>query len=404
MVTTVRIAGTDADPCSIVLPMQVLHGRAGTGAQPDPPQASVIWDGPDCPWKVGDSLEIWEGAAYTPATYDSPTVLWDDRTAVYDDDGTGQVNAPRFIGTIAGIKANSRYGAVQSWDIEAVGKQARLGFLPVTLTRPQESDIARVQALCAAVSTPVRVIGNVSLTLAAGAVDRDLLGALHEVCESTGGVLWQAMDGTLCYGTADHREALPDPVGVLPCEVINEELEWDSAVEQIVNSVSVSWGPEGAQESATHTDTESTAMSWGVRHIDLRTKCAGEADAEQLGLLILARRAWPYWGQSSVFVPLDDDMPADTSRLVSRLDIGSPLLVPIPPVPGPTPDELAPVVVEGWVQVWDIGETTVQLSVSDQRRWVATQRRDWAEVRDGGTWDFWNDGSWLDMLVKGPTP
>jgi len=77
------------------------------------------------------------------------------------------------------------------------------------------------------------------------------------------------------------------------------------------------------------------------------------------------------------------------------------VLVPIPAEPGPTPaPQPVPAVVEGWVETWDEAGHTAQLSVSDQRRWVTTQLRTYAEVAAGGTYAYWATGSYLDMLVE----
>lgn len=396
---TVKIAGTVADPCKIILPLQITHGRSGVGTQPDAPSASLTWDGADCPWQLGDTFVVWAESQYDPATYDSPTVTYDDPGALYDDDGTGLLSIPRFVGVIAGLRARSAAGQVFAWELEGIGHLARLGTVNVLAERPQETDTARVQALCAAAGVPVRVVGNPGVQLAADSVDRDLLAALHEIAGSTGGLVWQALDGMLTYGTADHREVNAEPIGVLACEGIDAALVWNSDVESIVNSVTVSWGPEEAPTQVTHSIAESIAEPWGLRHIDVRTLCAAEPDAEQLALLILARRAWPYWAHSEL-VAYPEEVSGFDQRVLMAMDIGTPVLVPIPDDPGPTPTDFETAVTEGWIETWAAQGHILQLALSDQRRWVTTSLRNWGEKRDGGDWAHWAAGTWLDQLVK----
>lgn len=397
----VRIAGVEADPCRIALPLEITHGRADVTNQPDPSSATVLWDGPDCAWKIGDTLDIWSGAQYEPAVYDSDTVYYDDSRAVYDSSATGEVLRARFTGYIAGLTAQGRLGVVTGWTLDAVGSLARLGTRVVKLTRPAERDTTRVQAIGTAVGIPVTIKGAAGVLLAAGDVEGDALSALHTICESTGGLLYQNTDGTIVYGTAKHRTANSAPIGVIPCEALDSELSWMSDVEDIINEVVVAFGTDETPGEVTHRDTASIAKPWGVRSVSVSTVCAYEADADELAVLILARRAWPYYGVTNglIAVPALD---ADASRLFHSIEVSSPVLIPIPNEPGPTPSDYAAVVVEGWVETWtEGGDHLAQAAFSDQHRWALTTLRDYAEVLAGGDYGYWlNNGDYLDMLIK----
>jgi hypothetical protein len=396
----VRVNGSVVDPCKVALPLEVVHGRSEIGSQPDAPSCSFEWLSPSCPWRVGDSLEVWAAVQYTGATYDDPVVTYDDPAAVYD--GFGGLTC-RFAGVIAELTAVSAVGRVQSWAVSGDGHQARLGYAPVLLTRPQERDTARVQAVCAAAGMPLRVKGAQGVLLAAATIDSDALTVLHDICESTGGMLSQATDGTLVYETAKHRQTDSAPLGVIPCYGIEHTLEWSETVDDIINDITVRWGPADTPGESTHRDNESAAMPWGVRHTDVTTMCAAEADAEELALLVIARRAWPYWSQASGVVA-HDQLEDDDRRLVNALDVGDPVLVPIPREPGPNPAEPpVPVVVEGWVETWSAGfEHFAVMAFSDQRRWVTTTLRTYGTVRDGGTYTYWTtNGDYLDLMVEG---
>ena len=399
---SVLVNGVDVDECLIQTPVQVAHGRSDISTQPDPPTASLVYESEFCDWQLGDDLQIWAATYYLPATYDDPVVTYDDERAVYDSDAEGKVWTAHFAGRIASLEPSAAGGRVQTWRVEAVGYQAELGYRPIqiiTPPRPAESDVARVQAIADAAGMPIPIQGAAGVQLAAGTIDSDALSALHDVCQSTGGLLWQDRRGRIIYGTAAHRASTSKPVGVLDCSTVDDDLSWSQGIEDIVNEVRTVWGPADARQESVHRDAASVAKPWGVRRVDVDTLCAAEADAEQLGLLILARRAFPYWRTLSVAVDVGD--PA-ASRLLSRLDMSTPVLVPIPVTPGPQPVQPpVPVVVEGWVETWDESGYSATASFSDQKRWVTTSLRNYGEVLAGGTYGHWlAAGDYLNMLVK----
>lgn len=392
---TITVASIALDPCRVALPVEITHGRSAVGSQPDAPTLSFTWLGSTPPGVIGDPVTLGEQITWLPATYDSETVDYDDSAAVYDDDGTGLQVRTRFVGSIASLTANEADGFPASWQVECVGVQARLGFVPVTSARPQETDIARVQALAAAAGVPVRVLGSDTITLAALSIDGNALEVLHDVCESSAGLLWQSPDGTLTYGTAQHR-ALTTPLGLLPCEAIASGLVWAEAVESIVNEVTVKSSAGG---STTQRDAASIAKPWKLRHTDVDTDCASMSDLQALALVIIARRAWPYWGTPQALV-YGHKLDAEGARLVSLLDVSTAVLAPFESAPGAVPSGPTPAMVEGWVETWDGLRHTVQVALSDTARWVATRDRTYTEIEALGTYtDLLAQGSYIDILV-----
>lgn len=402
MVTTpvqVWIGGQQADPAKVPYPITVTHGRSGVGQQPDPPSAELEWLDPVCPYRLGDRVDILGGIEYTPARYDDPNITYDDPRAVYDSGpDPDAVYTARFVGSIDALEADATLGMVVGWRISAVGLQARAGVTRVQLVnRPAENDVARVRAI----APGIRVVGAPGITLAAAAlIDTDVLTALNDVAESTGGLVWQTTDGVLTYGTADHRRS-SYPLGVLPAGDIDSTLMWAQNTEDIVNDVTVTWGPADARQSETHKDLESQSQAWGVRHVDVASQAAAEPDAEALALLILGRRAFPYWGTPSTLLTAGGLTTAE-ARLVAALDVSAQVLAPIPATPGPTPVDPVAATVEGWVEVWEETEYLMQLALSDTARWVATGTRTYTEV--AARWATYADlaagGSYLNILIE----
>jgi hypothetical protein len=302
---------------------------------------------------------------------------------------------PRFTGTITGLAAVEQGGQVTGWDVRATGTQARLGVTPVLLDRPAETDVARVQAIATAAGTPLTVAGTPGVTLAADTIDRDALSALHQVCESSAGMIWQARDGGIWYGAADHRDQ--PPTSLLPAGAVVDGITWDEDIEGIVNHVTVKWGPENAQQQNTHRDQPSIDR-WGMRHADVNTMCADQVNADQLGLLILARRKDPYFRMPGVLLDVDALSVVDFTT-ATMLEVSTPVLLPVLPTPSPTPAQPTGWVVEGWVERWTVDGHWMQLAVSDAARSISSGLRSWADVA-GQPWSVWAAGSWLEQLVE----
>ena len=371
----------DLAPCNVALPLEITHGRSAIGTQPDSPSCDFTWLGEVPPGAIGDRVEV--------------------ALQTLSDDGASTTERIRFSGVVAGMKAQEENELVRTWAVACIGHQARLGTVPVTITRPAETDVARAQSIAVAAGVNLTVLGTPGVVLAADVVDGDALAAFQEVCGSSGGLFWQAPDGRFTYGAADHRgDTSADVVGILPCAALGDGLDWDEAMESVVNSVKVSWGPAegGTRSESTYTDPGSIGAPWGLRHQDISTICNTEPDAEQFAQLVLARRRFPFWTTPDALVYVDLLAPAD-ARMVALLDVGHAVLVPFSTDPGPVPSVLTAVIVEGWIETWDEAGHTVQYAVSDQRRWGRTTLRTWAEAKVEN-WAHWKLGSWIDALVK----
>jgi len=250
-----------------------------------------------------------------------------------------------------------------------------------------------VQAIGTAAGTTITIHGTPGVTLRADAIDRDALAALHEVCQSSGGLVWQAPDGTMHYGAADHRTT-PTRTRIIPPSAIVDGVRWAENTDDIRNSITIKWDDGTGEQQRTFTDTDSIAEPWGRRHQDVTTLVADDGQAAVLGNLILARRAWPYWVMPSTMIH-GDPLPLPDRWAVAALDVSSLVSLPIPDVPDATPVPTRVWVTEGWVQMWDESGEWVQLAVSDQAR--ALQPTTWTEMA-AQTWAHWATGTWNEQL------
>lgn len=209
---TLRVDGTAINKCAVALPLTITHGRSTINQQPDSPTCEFTWLGSDLPAGMEPGAEV--------------TV-------------TASTSGLRFKGHITLLKAIEEGGVVASYEVTAVGDQANLGRINVLLSRPEETDAERVTAIATAAGVPINIVGTASVTLSADSIDRDALSALHEVCESSGGLLWQDRTGAMNYGTPGHRDG--SATEVLPCSAILDGVEWSNDTDLIVNHVTAKW-------------------------------------------------------------------------------------------------------------------------------------------------------------------
>lgn len=400
---TLHVNGQPADPAHVRLPATILHGRSGPDSQPDAPTLTLEWGDPATTPALGDSLE-WLLNLPAPSTqqptYDDPIAEYDDPAATYG--GEWLATVPRFVGTVTDVDMVEAYPGPAAARLVAVGGQAALGRIDVLAARPAESDLARVAAIAAAAGVPILTHGDPGPQLAAATVEGDALAALWEVCESSAGLVWQDTRGRLHYGTGSHREDATT-VGVIPAHAILDGVVWQSTDADLVNTVTLDYGGDTAPGSHTVTDAQSVAR-WGVRAVSVSTGLADQAAADQLGALILARRAEPFWRLADIIVDTahTDDVPAIITA--ASLAIGSTALIPIPPAPADVSG--APVVewtVEGWAETWERHDRmTLQLAVTDRARWALIRLRVWADMQPHTWGSELARGSWLDTLTKQP--
>jgi hypothetical protein len=377
----------DLNPCNVALPVEIKHGRSGVDSQPDAPDCTFTYLGPRQPTALGDVIEV-EVAGSSGATWTDPAVQWDDPGVSWL--GT-RGRSLRFRGRVTSVKAAEAGGNVVAWEIIATGEQARLGSTPVKITRPAETDVDRVQAIAAAAGVAIDIVGDPGPTLLEDNIDRDALGAIHEVCAWSGGLLWQQKDGTLTYGTMHRGEVMPE--WRIACPFVADGIEWQRKTDAIVNHVTVTYGDPQAQD--TYRDDPSIAK-WGFHHRDVDSKCATAADASSLAAAILARRRTPRWVMPGVLLLRDKATSSDWAQ-VTNMDIGHTALIDVETVPTPVPGAITTWTVEGWVETWEANGRRVQLALSETRIGGPIP---WSEA-DDETWDHWRtSASWLTAMVE----
>lgn len=371
------------NPCNVRLPMRITHGRSAAGSQPDAPALTFAWTTGHVP------------AGRRQPAIEAPATIGEVITVV----GQG---SRRFRGRITDVQAVETGGLVVEWLVAAIGDQARLGRIQVVQSRPVETDIQRAAAILQSAGLPHRVEGSPRVTLAADNIDRSALSALHEVCASSGGLLWQDRAGLIVY-TGNQSAG---PAAIVPCAGIGDGVDWTQSVTDIVNRVTVTWREGPAETPVEHQWTMSDGASiaaHGVWHRDASSLCSTQTDAGALGAHILARWAAPRWTVPDVIV-YPGQMDGPTVRDLMALDVGSVVLLPISPSPQPTPAELSAWTVEGWAEEWSTRPPRghrMQLAVTDAR--LENALRTWDEVALE-TWNHWAQGTWMQMLIKEEVP
>jgi hypothetical protein len=384
---TVTVNADNLNPCNVKLPLRITHGRSSTDTQPEASTCTFSWT-------VG----------HVPPGRPQPAILppgnIGDRLTVADG------VEPRFAGRITDLQAVETGGLVVEWLVTAIGDVARLGRLPVVVSRAVEADTNRFLALASAagVGSISNVRGEFGVFLAADAIDRDALSAMHEVCESSGGLLWTGRDGRIVYETSKWRSQVPHLI--LPCTSVGDGLDWTVSESRIINHVTCKWRegtpPDTTEHQVTIRDDPSIAAH-GIWHRDANSICASEADTTTLGAIILGRNKNLRWVIPDVIVypGLLDDI---GRRDLRQLEISDGVLLPIEMEPSPTPGALTSWTVEGWVEEWSSGPPwghRIQFAVSD--RGQRDILRNWNEVALEA-WDYWAAGTWMNLLIKEPTP
>jgi hypothetical protein len=383
---------TKLNPCNIKLPLRITHGRSAPDVQPDAPTAT--WS-----WAVG----------HVPPGRPQPAIeapaAVGDTVHIYHVDGPSEtVTARLFTGRITDLQAVETGGLITEWLVSCVGDLARLGRIQVVIDRPAETDTARAAAILQSAGLPHRVEGAPLVTMAADTINKPALSALHEVCQSSGAILWQLVTGEVVYRAGAPVAPMPDLL--LPCEAIGDGVDWTQSVTKIINHVTVTWRegvpPETTEHQWTMRDDPSVAEH-GLWHADAATLCSTQMDASQLGSYILGRWRDLRWQVPDVVVYPELLNDPDSAHLALR-QVGDVVLLPIDPNPNPTPGNLTAWVLEGWVEEWSTSKPTGhvrQLAVTDAG--LRNILRTWDEVALE-TWDHWAQGSWLDLLIKEPTP
>lgn len=397
----VYVNGILENPANVVMPISISMGRSRPESQPDAPDATLTWRDVATAPVHGDEIRIM--ATLPPGgpvpTYDSPDVFYDDPRVTYGGQWLGE--QARFVGIVTDVDTQEVAGRTGRVRVVAVSRQAELGRTMLVLTRPSETDVARVLAIMTAAGAPVTIHGNAGPMLVADEIDRDALGAVHEVCVSSGGVFWSDTNGNYHYGTGDHRE-LAHPMGAIGAHAIISGLRWQSTLADLINKVTVKYGADATEGEHTLTD-DASITAHGLRAQDVTTQLINQDAGDQLAALILARRAWPYARISDVMMD-SDHVSGDLQALAAAfyLAVGDPVLLPIPPDPGPA-GLLAEWIVEGWQEEWDRADhVTLQIAVSDRARFAQTTIRTWNDALPFSWQAELDRGSWLDTLIMQP--
>ena len=399
---TLLVNGTPATPEHVRLPATILHGRSGPTDQPDAPTLTVDWGDPATTPRIGDTL-TWvanlPAVSTAPPAWDDPVAGWDDPAATW---GGGWLAATtRFVGQVVDADVQETWPGPSAARLVAVGGQADLGRVRVVLNRPAESDVSRVGAIMAAAGVPITVHGTAGPMLAAAPeLDTDALAALWDVCASSAGMVWQDTLGRIHYGTGTHRTDAPT-AGILYGDSLLDGVRWQSTEADLINRVVLQYGPQDARGEHTVDDADSIT-TWGVHEVQVSTGLADQAAADQLGQLVMARRAQPYWLLQDVVVDTahTDSIPAVVTA--ATLPLGATVLLPIPTSPGPV-GTLAEWTVEGWAETWDTHDRMVlQLAVTDRARWADLRLRTWAHARTNTWAQETARGSWMDALILQP--
>jgi hypothetical protein len=234
---------TPIDSSLVALPVQVTHGRSANAAQPDAPVLEFEYYDTVPPCAAGDLLRL-EHTGTEPDTgggfWGDPAVTWGDLGWTWN--GNRESTSTRFVGEVDSVTAIEVDGVIDGWKVRAVGRLAALGRIGVREERPIEDDVTRVLAIAAKAGVTINIAGTAGMQLAIDELDRDCLGALHQVCESTGGLVWQDRFGDFWYGTANHRAGTTD--WVLPAKAILDGLEWTKEVEQVLNHLTIRYPRE----------------------------------------------------------------------------------------------------------------------------------------------------------------
>lgn len=229
------------DPHNVALPLEITMGRAGTSLMPDAPTCSFDWLGAVPPFKLGTKIRITlDLPVHTTdkATWGDAAVLWASGLTTWYGEDVATID--RFSGYITDLKAMESDGVVYGWQVHSTGVAALLGQTPIRMSRPAETDIDRARAIAAKAGVPIAIVGGDTVALVADTIDTDALNALHEICESSGGIVVQLRDGTIAYGTRAHRDV--DAVRELPDSVILDGIEWYQNVNELLNHIVVTFG------------------------------------------------------------------------------------------------------------------------------------------------------------------
>jgi hypothetical protein len=355
-------------PCGIIaLPMRITHGRSDFTVQPDPPSLAMVVLG-RVDWQRNDPVSVTVG---------------------------GRV---RFSGFIDGLTTDY-VGTRFITKVDAVGWLAKAGNIrPSIPPRPVENDAARVGAFMATVlqaypTAQIRTQGTPTVDLIPQDVDggHSVLDLVHDICLSTGGLIWQARDGGVVYGTANHRSGEKAEHLIEECDIL-DGVQWVKNSSTLVNRVRVNWGPRPADNSdrSVHVDEDAASVQQeGPKEATIDSMLNDVTDATLLANLILFRRAKAYWNLPSGIQVQTRNMGTTEYLSFLDIDISDEVALRVARQPMPLAASMVEWVVEGWVEEWNVDTDglyhVVQMSLSDRQRFGLTGIRTVGELAAGFT-------------------
>jgi hypothetical protein len=305
----------------------------------------------------------------------------------------------RFTGTVTDLGLSHidyRTGAEAVVNVTAVGAVADLGTRNIgDRPWPEQTVAARAANILTSAGVPFLIQGDPTVRVNPQDVDfhsaLDLIGAL---AEDTGAAVFDTPAGEVVFqhyaaraqtwqwfrwvdeppdATWDVQTdlwsdmvvvspAAPLPIPVDACWVVWEPT-WETSSANIINHVSVEYGPEveggGSRAVLTGSNPDSITR-YGRRHVYLGGNIADVDSAMERAGMVLDVHAHPRWNMASLEILLletADPFPFLALRCGDKLHLTS--------VPKPTPDPGPVLIVEGWTHLLDGNNDSLTLYVSD---------------------------------------
>lgn len=393
----IEVDGVQIDTCKSALPITIAQGRSGTDNQAESPTCSFLWLGDNFPGKLGSSIRILASVDAGGASgWIEPTTYWIDATESWT---TSYTQSLRFTGRIDTMVATQEGGVISGYEVTCVGFMPDLAKTQVPVEWPEETDLNRIERLAIAAGITIGIVGVESVMLteelkAAEGTTINVLDAIHAVCAVTGGLFWEDREGKFWYASTDAREA--DPIAIMPCTIVEDGITRTTQVSDIINDVTIEYGPENQRETYWE-NNPSSVLEYGSWPIKLVTNLLDATGATKLATLILRRRSVQYWVNSDAIV-LVYMAPATAYQQIQNINMGSGVLAQFSNVPDPAISYF-PWSVEGWVEVLD-AKHVIQYSLSDREKFATVGVRNFDEMRVED-FEYWKVKTFKQVLIKG---
>jgi hypothetical protein len=213
------------------------------------------------------------------------------------------------------------------------------------------------------------------------------------------GDTWAAQIGdwtqqSITYPTAE------EPI-VFDPETVFFEPVWSSQFGDIVNAVSITYGPGTVYQ----VDDSASETQFGTRQLSLQTQLANLSDAVIRANSILTRQSQPRWQLGNVEILMDEI--TDTAKRDDIMGLICGRRIELNNLPSPSPYETYVAIVEGWSEVFigngrDKGIHRMTLALSDPllsyavMPWSTLTTQRWDTIN---TTRIWADAISLETLV-----